>query len=128
MKNEATFLDRLFLCLQSKCPVCAKGRLFNPLWKIEAFTEILLPVKECGNCKFHFEREPGSYFGCVFPILPILSLFPAIAFSVFSYFYLAMEPNAVAEAAIFGAAFGFLFFFRVSVAIYIAIDHSICPI
>jgi len=125
MQNEFTFFDRLALCLKSKCPVCAKGRLFNPLWKIQEFREIFVPVRECSVCKFHFERETGYYFGCVFPILPILSIFPAVVFAGISYFYFGMESDAVAASAVFGALFGFVFFFRLAIAIFISIDHSI---
>ena len=127
MKNEADFFRNLSLCLRSRCPVCEKGRLFNSLIGIESLTEIFLPVKECSVCKFHFEREPGYYFGCVFPILPILSLGPAILFPAICYFYFNMDLNSVAVSSVLGALFGFVVFFRLSVAIYIAIDHSISP-
>ena len=125
LNRNLTFIDRLFLCLRSRCPVCTKGRLFNSLWRINTLNEIFLPVRTCPNCGFRFEREAGYYFGCVFPILPILSLFPAIIFAAVSYFYFKMEPNEVAFSAVLGALFGFIIFFRLSVAIYIAIDHSI---
>ena len=125
MSSHLTFLDRLWLCLHSKCPVCSEGRLFNSLWNIRKLSEIFLPVRECSVCKFHFEREAGYYFGCVFPILPILSLFPAVFFTAISYFIFHMEPNEVAIAAISGALFGFIVLFRLAVAIYIAIDHSV---
>ncbi|MCW3101324.1 MAG: hypothetical protein JWL77_6942 [Chthonomonadaceae bacterium] len=125
MKREFSFFDRLSFCLRSKCPVCAKGRLFNPPWRIQEVRELFVPVRNCASCGFHFEREPGYYFGSVFPILPILSLFPAISFAALSYFALDMEADAVAGAAVFGALFGFVVFFRLSIAIYISIDHSI---
>ena len=125
MKPNFTFIDRLFLCLQAKCTVCAKGHLFKSLWSINSFREICIPVRKCENCGFHFERDSGYYFGCVFPILPSLSIFPSAVFAAISYFYLAMEPNEVAMSTALGAIFGFIVFFRLAVALYIALDHSI---
>ena len=91
-------------------------------------SEIFLPVAECAHCKFHFEREAGYYFGCVFPVLPVLSLGPALIFTAIAYFYFGLEGTELATIAVFGALFGFVVFFRLAVKIYIAIDHSISSI
>ena len=127
MKKNYDFFEKLSFCLHSKCPECGKGKLFNPIYKIEHLREFFFPVKDCSFCGFHFEREAGYYFGCVFPILPVLAIFPAVIFAAVSYFALKMEPGEVAIAAVCGAMFGFLFFIRLAIAIYIAVDHAVCP-
>jgi len=126
MKNRS-FFDLLFLCLQSKCPVCAEGKLFARFWSFKSDGPIFLPLEYCSVCGFKFNREPGYLSGCFFPILPIIALFVAALFAATAYFILKLDPDEIVVATLLGAVVGFIIFFRTAIAIFIAIDHAIHP-
>ena len=127
-KQQKTFFDILILCLRSKCPVCVEGMLFSPIFEISSLGEIFLPLKCCPRCKFKFKREPGYYFGVLTPTLSILSLMSGVIFVIF--YYLIFKPqdmNELLPALAVGMCFGMVALVRPSIAIFVSIDHSVCP-
>jgi hypothetical protein len=89
--------------------------------------ELLLPLEECGSCRFKYSREPGYYFGVVTPVLPILSLMTGALFAATAFFLIRTDLDGVLAAGAFGIAVGFAGFFRTAIALYIALDHAIAP-
>ena len=87
MSSEKSFLEILFLCLRSRCPVCGQGSLFTPITKIRTIRDLCLPPECCCHCQFLFRREPGYYFGVLTPVLPILSLLTGLIFVGVYFFF-----------------------------------------
>ena len=88
---------------------------------------MFLPIDRCESCHFKFSREAGYFFGCIFPVLPILSLPVAGAFAAVAYFGLRMEIDQVVLATLVGAGVGFFGLFRTSVRIFISVDLAMNP-
>jgi len=87
-----------------------------------------LPLDNCNVCGFKFARELGYYFGVVTPTLPILALGTALIFVISDYLIRHPEdPRDLIPMGLVGACAGLILFFRTSIAVYVAIDHSIDP-
>lgn len=127
MKESISFFVILYRVLSSKCPVCGKGRLFAKFYKLQRFSELLLPLKTCDACSFGFARQPGYYFGVVTPVLPLLALTVGFFFAGIAYFAFHQERDAVLTWGGVGVATGLLLFFRTAIGVYIALDHTIDP-
>ena len=123
-----SFLNILFLCLRSRCPICGVGELFTPILKVRSFGLLCMPPDRCNYCSFKFCREPGYYFGVLTPLLPIFALSTGLVFVVI--YYLLSHPDEAFQLLVPGAmgtAVGLLLFFRPAVAIFMSLDHAIDP-
>lgn len=50
--------------IRLKCPQCREGDLFSePVYKLSKLGD--MPVN-CDKCGFHFEREPGFFYGAMY--------------------------------------------------------------
>jgi len=127
MKRPRGFADLLSLCLCSRCPVCGTGRLFQSYLAVRRFRELFLPLEHCDYCSFCFAREPGYYFGVLTPTLSILALCLGAAFAGICYFLMRLELTSVLVSGVVGTLIGLVIFFRTSVAVFIAFDHTIDP-
>jgi len=128
MNDQKSYFDILTLCLRSRCPVCRQGDLFLPFSRARSFSELILPPKNCNQCGFQFNREPGYYVGVITPTLPILSLATGLVFVIVTYlFFRPEDPYDLAPIGGLGVAVGFILFWRTSIAIFISFDHAICP-
>lgn len=128
MNKGRSYFNILALCLRSRCPVCGRGRLFLPLYRVGSFSELILPPEKCDRCGFRFRREPGYYFGVITPTLPILSLATGLAFVIVDYLCLKPEdPRDLIPIGGLGAVAGLILFWRTSIAIFISFDHAIFP-
>ena len=128
MNEEKSFFEILSLCLHSRCPVCKKGALFQPLSRLNSPVDFFLPLKNCDQCGFRFGREPGYYFGVLTPTLPILSLATGLVFVVGGYLLFHPEdPHDLIPMGALGVAIGFILFWRASIAIFMSFDHAIDP-
>lgn len=51
--------------IQGKCPKCGKGKIYESKGSI--FLAKLPKMNErCSNCGYHFDREPGYFFGAMY--------------------------------------------------------------
>ncbi len=122
------FFEVFWLCLRSHCPVCGEGRLFVPMMELSSPVDLWEPAKKCLECKFTYRREPGYFFGAVIPVLPILSLVAGLFTA--GVYYLLTRPSEfddVLPSGAAGMALGFIFFYRVTIALYISFDHTMDP-
>src|SRR4051812_44139281 len=123
MNKKKSFIDILFLCLRSRCPVCGQGDLFTRLTLVKTIAHLCIPPERCNHCDFQFAREPGYYFGILTPLLPILSLGTGLIFVIIYYFVLhPEEPSELFLPGAVGTAIGFILFFRSAIAIFISLD------
>lgn len=127
MTGQNNFIEYLSRCFRSFCPVCGKGKLFIPYGDVKEIRDLFLPPKYCDQCKFEFRREPGYYFGVLAPCLSVLSILFGIFIGLISFFIFHFEMIDVVWSCLFGLFLGVFIFFRTSIAIFIAIDHSIDP-
>jgi uncharacterized protein (DUF983 family) len=125
--GQRNFIEHLSLCFRSLCPVCGKGNLFVPYLKVKQFRDLFLPPAFCAHCQFQFRREPGYYFGVLTPSLSVLSILAGMICGGFAYFILHLEIPDVVLASLYGLLAGVFVFFRMSIAFFIALDHSIDP-
>jgi uncharacterized protein (DUF983 family) len=121
------FFDLLSLCLRSRCPVCGKGRLFVPYWKVNQIRDFFLPPLACNQCQFQYRREPGYYFGVLTPTLSILAVMSGIVCAGIAYFLFQIEIPDVVLLSLLGLCGGVFVFFRTAIAVFIAFDHAIDP-
>jgi len=50
--------------LSCKCPRCRQGNMFDyPVWDLSHFAKM---NRECSNCGFRFEVEPGFFIGAMY--------------------------------------------------------------
>jgi prepilin signal peptidase PulO-like enzyme (type II secretory pathway) len=102
--------------------------LFVPLTEVGRLSDFWEPSIGCKRCKFTYRREPGYFFGAIIPALPILSLLSGFLTAL--AYYLIVKPkefDEVLPSGVAGIAFGFLLFYRVAIAFYISVDHTMDP-
>lgn len=120
-------VKNLSLCLRSLCPVCGKGPLFLPKLQARSLESFFYPVAVCSACGFTFSREGGYYTAAFVPTLPVLSLLFGALVSGFVCLASGVEPLTALTWGGAGVLFGFFLFVRTSIAIYIAVNHTIEP-
>jgi uncharacterized protein (DUF983 family) len=111
------FFDFLLRGLSLSCPVCARGKIFEGVFRMH---------KQCPVCDFTFEREEG-YFSSAMAINLVLSELIVTA----AVLPLAANPgipvvNAILWCAPLAVLLPFLFY-RHSRSLWMSMDHYMNP-
>lgn len=107
-----------------KCPRCHEGDLFET--KTFSFKKPFVMPKECPVCHQNYLPEPGFYYGSMF-ISYIMMGFFCLAFVFVLYVMLGTSESTVYISLISVLAILFIWIFRVSRSIWIAVNVKYDP-
>ena len=100
-----------------QCPKCGKGKLFRGLFAMN---------RDCGICRFKFEREPGYFIGAMFLNYGVTAVL--VTAGIFTLDYLT-EVDYYRFLIIWGGICLIfpIIFFRYSRSLWLSLDYMFDP-